>query len=565
MTSAPASGRFDRIPAIAWSSLLGLLAVCLLFLLTIAHDRETLVARSDNRAEEEALILADHAARLFDAAELALTAVTDESRTMSWTGVQNSRPLWQRVRRLADRLPYVEAFWLYGPGGQLHLTSLTFPAPPLNVAAQDFFAIHSRGNVGADVHVSDAIRNPDGRSTFRVSRRLEDDAGRFRGIASLTVEIEFFGRFYESLSLPPGSEIAVLRSDDLALLVQHGTGSQSPAPGLLRQRAIEFGEAGRLRARSPEDGIERVYAYRRVPGFPLLITVSIPMNMLHDQWLAQVAWRAPMALGAIAALATVTWLGFYQVRRQRDFQAQLEHRVAERTADLNRANQQLEALVHEVHHRVNNNLQIVVSLMALQAARVVDSGGSRALRQSIGRIHTLSLVHQTLYGTGAMVELPLRDYLERLARDIGDLYGRTDVAVTVAGDNPVLPLDTLVPVALIVHEGLCNALRHAFPNSRHGCIRIATETANGVMSLIVADDGIGMPSHFDWAEAGGVGSAIIRSLAAQVGGEAEFRTGDTGTRLVLRLPAPPVTRFALDPLCEARLTAGKGKSYGETL
>lgn len=536
--SASANRRLERVPAIAWSSLLGLLAVSLLFLLVIAHDQENLVAQTEGGAEEQALVLADHAARLFDAAELALTALTDESRLMSWSSIRNSRPLWLRIRRLAERLPYVEAFWLYGPGGQMHLTSLTFPAPPLNAANQDFFVIHSRENVGTDVHVSEAIRNPDGRSTFRVSRRLENGAGHFRGIASLTVEIDFFRSFYDSLSLPPGSGIAVLRSDDLALLIQHGASPQSADLALLRQHTAEHGEAGRFRSRSPEDGIERVYAYRLVPGFPLLIKISIPMNALHHQWLTEVAWRAPMALGTIGALATITWLGFRQARRQREFQTLLEQRVTERTAALGRANQQLEALVHEVHHRVNNNLQIVVSLMALQAAHIRDPGGGAALRQSIGRIHTLSLVHQTLYGTGAMIELPLRDYLERLAHDIGDLYGRTDVTVEMAGANPVLPLDTLVPVALIVHEGLCNALRHAFPHTQPGRVRIAIDTPERAIALTISDDGIGVPPEFDWTAASGVGFAIIRSLAAQTGGEAIFGVGETGTRLQLRLPAP---------------------------
>lgn len=544
MTSARDSRRLASIPAIAWSSLLGLVAVCLLFLLVIARDREALVAKTDNRAEEQALILADHAARLFDGAELALMAVTDESRLLSWTAIQNSRPLWLRVRRLAERLPYVEAFWLYGPGGQMRLTSLTFPAPALDSSHQDFFIVHSRDGGGTGVHVSEAVRNPDGRSTFRLSRRLENSAGGFQGIASLTIEVEFFRHFYASLNLPPGSAICLLRAGDLARLVQYSPGSRLPLVSdfaLLRRHIAAFGESGRFRSRSLEDGIERVYTYRRVPGFPLLVKVSIPVTTSNGEWLTQVAWRVPMALGAVGALATVTWLGFRQARRQREFQTLLEQRVAERTSDLGRANQQLEALIHEVHHRVNNNLQIVVSLMALQSARVRDPGGEEALRQSIGRIHTLSLVHQTLYGTGAMVELPLRDYLNRLAHDIGDLYGRTDVTVNMAGDNPVLPLDTLVPVALIVHEGLCNALRHAFPDARPGCISIAIETLDGAISLTIEDDGIGVPPGYDWETAGGVGFAIVRSLAGQIGGEAIFRSGETGTRLILRLPAPLCT------------------------
>lgn len=511
--SAPDGGRMRRlhgIPAVAWSSLLGLVAVALLFLLVIVRDREDILAETEAHAKEQALVLADHAARLFDAAELALSAVIDESRDLAWPDVASSQPLWMRLRRLAEHLPYVEGFWLYGPDGRLRLTSLSFPAPGVEASTRDYFVVPRVGDGG--VHVSTPVSTPDGRTTFRLSRRLDDTAGRFRGIASLTVDVEFFHRFYRSLELPPGSAISVLHADGLVPLVEHGAASLDTAS--ISDRIAAAGQGGRFRTRSPGDGAERAHAYRRVPGYPLVIVVTTPLTALTDAWLERVAWRTPMAVGAAAALAAVAWLGFRQATRQHEFQAQLERRVGERTAELADANRQLEALVHEVHHRVNNNLQIIESLMALQAAQVRDPGGTAALRQSVGRIHTLSLVHQTLYGAGAMVELPLADYLGRLARDVGDLYGRTDLGVSVAAGGPILPLDALLPTALIVHEVLAGALEGEAPA---GTVHLAlgNDGPDG-WSLTVAADSGALPSG------DGLAGAIITSLAARIGAVVAF-------------------------------------------
>lgn len=532
MVPSPRIG-IGGVPAVAWSSLLGLLAVALLFALVIRHDRNALVAASEGRADEQALILADHATRLFEAAELALGAVIDDTQPLTWSTIQRSQPLWRRVRHLADRLPYIEAFWLYGSGGKMRLTSLAFPAPPLDVSARDFFVATSSGSE-TGVHVSDVVRTSDGRATFRLSRRLINGTGDFRGVASLTIDVDYFRSFYDSLNLPEPSSVSVLRAKDLAVLV----GQPIDDPDQLREAIAGRAEAGRIRISSSKDGAQRVVAYRRVPGFPLYVTVDIPQAAIHHSWVASIAWRAPMAVGAAAALAALTWLGFRQARRQSEFQGLLELKVAERTGELARANAQLEALVHEVHHRVNNNLQVIVSLLALQTARVTDAGGRRALRQCSGRVHTLSLVHQTLYGTGAMTELAFRDYLERLSHDIGDIYDREDVTVTVDGANPVLPLDVVVPLALIVHEALCNALNHAFPGDHSGTVRITLgndEQHHWLLSVI--DDGVGMPAKDRPAKdrPEGLGLTLIRSLAAQVGATVSVET-KAGTEVNLRVP-----------------------------
>jgi len=534
-----------HLPAIAWLSLFGLLAVIIMFSFLVLRDRDDVVDEATRHAQEQALVLADHAARLFEAAELALSTTVDDTQQLDWAGIRRSPALWDRLRRLANRLPYLEAFWLNDHAGRLMLTSQTFPAPALDESGRDYVSVH-RDTPDAGVHVSPRIESG-GDATFRLSRRIESPDGSFRGVASLTIEAGHFQLLYGSLPLPAGASVKLLRLPDLSPLVQVEVGGGDAHPiGLhdrahLRDALATAPEGGQFRAVAPTDGRERVYAYKRVPGFPLMVKVSVPLDSLRGKWLALVRSRLLMAGMALAAWAMLTALGFRQHSRARLFQRELAERVAERTAELAQANAQLETLIHEVHHRVNNNLQIIGSLLTLQSARVTDVRVHAALSQSTGRVHTLSLAYQTLYGTGGMVELPFGRYLTLLVRQIGDLYHHDHVAIIVEGGDPLLHIDTAIPLALVVHEVLSNALAHAFPahafpDGRGGSVRLALAEDGEDWRLTVADDGIGLPAGLDWERAHSLGFTIIRALVAQLGGRADY-AGGTGTTFTLRVAA----------------------------
>lgn len=516
---------------IAWLALFALVALTLLFLANITRVREQLIEDAADRASEQSMLLADHAARLFEAAELAMLVAADETDALNGARAARSKVFAARVARLARRLPYVEALWLYDAQGILRLSSMAFPAPPNSVADRDFF-IRLREAPPGQAHVGDPVGD-----SFRLSRRLESDGGAFRGVASATVALGLFRRFYGELTLPAGSVVTLLRSEDLRPLVQspqNGAEAVIHDLGHLRHFLAIAPEGGRFQAVLPLDRIERVYAYRAVPGFPLVIKVSVPLLTVQDEWMRRVAARSLLAFAAMAALGWLTWQAFRQSRRQQLFQSRLEMRVAERTAALERANAQLEELVHEVHHRVNNNLQIVGSLLALQMARLSDPHVRSALAQTTGRVHALSLLHQTMYGAGDVADLAFGDYLIRLARQMEDIHGEHPVHVMVAGANPRLGLDVAVPVALIVHEILANVLSHAFPGGRQGVVRISLEADDpGRWRLTIVDNGIGLPAGFDWRDSRNLGLEIVRRLSAQVAGEASMEAADRGTRFTL--------------------------------
>jgi two-component system, sensor histidine kinase PdtaS len=556
---------YGRELATAWLSLFGLLALFALFAFLGESDRKDAIATVAARGQEQALLLSEHSARLFEAAEMSLSMAIEEANDLSgptetqsfnWNAISRSAPLWRRMERLTQQLPYVDAFWLCGPDGRLRLSTLAFPAPFANMHNRPFFLAHQAGDTA--IIVGDLTTGKSGLSVFRLSKRLESGDGRFQGVASVTIKSDYFNHFYSALHLPPGSTVALLRTTPLSSLIRAVVpGGYIPPP------MADSDELRRAQAADPNRGQytvtdgnnnQRAVAYRAVPGFPLFVKVGIPINALSGtglsgQPLQRLITRTMPAAAAVLALALLTWVAFRQAGRQRAFQEELATRVAERTADLEATNARMATLLQELHHRVNNNLQIVESLLAIQAARMTNADARAALAPSIGRVHAIALVHRNVYGGGGMSELLFRDYLNTLITHLPDIYGAGATHVSVSGANPVMGLEMAVPLALVVHEALSNVMRHAYPRHAYPdgipaamAADITIEEDAGAWLLTVADYGQGLPEGFDWTRGDGLGLTIARSLAAQLGGEVHLTSTPTGTRFELRFPKQEATR-----------------------
>lgn len=200
-----------------------------------------------------------------------------------------------------------------------------------------------------------------------------------------------------------------------------------------------------------------------------------------------------------------------------------------------------EALLKEIHHRVKNNLQVVSSLLGLQARGIADEQMKRKFQESQDRVHSMALLHEALYQSENLSAVDFPDYIRQLAAHLFHSYGvgperihlRTDL------DKLYLNLDAAVPCGLIINELLSNSLKYAFPDGREGEIRIELhEHAGGVARLIVADNGVGLRSDVDLATARSLGLRLVRSLSEQLGGNIEVVShGGTEVRLTFAAAA----------------------------
>jgi two-component sensor histidine kinase len=219
--------------------------------------------------------------------------------------------------------------------------------------------------------------------------------------------------------------------------------------------------------------------------------------------------------------------------------------VERRDSELRTALDKQNLLVREIHHRVKNNLQIVMSLLSLQADRLETEAGRAALSQTRLRISTLALVHRLLYETGEQATISSTKLLGGVCELLNQTLGkRSDITVHCDFDDSEIELDTAIPLCLWLVEATSNAWAHAFPN-RPGTITTTLRFINGEGVLDVVDDGVGMTTDNRASSASARGLRILTGIAKQLGGTSAISSAPgSGTRLQLRYPTQPAQRAA---------------------
>jgi PAS domain S-box-containing protein len=186
-----------------------------------------------------------------------------------------------------------------------------------------------------------------------------------------------------------------------------------------------------------------------------------------------------------------------------------------------------EVLIKEVHHRVKNNLQVVCSILSLQAASASEPWTLQLFREAEQRVMSIALIHEQLYMSENLALLDLGSYLRRVTNHLLQCYRRElgDVKIRVDSDSILLPIDVAQPCGLIVHELVSNALKYAFPDRRSGEILVKTcHGPNNVVLLTVADTGVGIPENFDIEKTETLGLQIVGALTKQLGGSFQLST-----------------------------------------
>jgi PAS domain S-box-containing protein len=195
-----------------------------------------------------------------------------------------------------------------------------------------------------------------------------------------------------------------------------------------------------------------------------------------------------------------------------------------------------EVLLQEIHHRVKNNLQIISSLLNLQAQQIGDQEIVDVFRDSQNRIRSMALIHEQLYGSHDLAGIDFGAYIQDLAIDLFRSYQADSrwIKLDVETDKVSLGIDRAVPCGLIVNELVSNALKHAFPDGRAGRIQVALGENGGELTLLVEDDGVGLPEGVDYRNTPSLGLQLVNSLVSQLDGTIELSgRGGTSCRITL--------------------------------
>ena len=189
-----------------------------------------------------------------------------------------------------------------------------------------------------------------------------------------------------------------------------------------------------------------------------------------------------------------------------------------------------EVLLKEVHHRVKNNLQIISSLLNMQADLLSEPSLREILLESRRRVESMAMIHERLYIHEDIDHVDFRQYVEELARELFSAYAVNSSPVCLRLDlEPVsLELSQAIPCGLILNELVSNCLKYAFPDKRKGEILIALRGDGDDVTFKVADNGVGLPPDLDWRKAQSLGLRIVNILARQLMGTVQVGSGSGG-------------------------------------
>ena len=293
---------------------------------------------------------------------------------------------------------------------------------------------------------------------------------------------------------------------------------------VLRSRAPHFMAVQKYDIRQPKDqgaGFEE--RYWSPANFPVLDDQGRVNYLIHR-------------------VADIT--DFVRLKRSSlETQERLERDLYLRAQEVERSNHLLrqslldkETLLREIHHRVKNNLQVIASLLRLQARQVNDSTAHAALSDMGNRIRAIADIHQILYSSPDLASVDMSEFASQLVKNLLSVYqiDYERVRVQLKISTSSLEIGRAVPYGLMLNELISNGLKHAFPDGRKGTVVVVLDEPGEV--LTVSDDGIGLPIAIDAAVKGSLGLQLVHLLAEQIGAQVRVESRG-GTRVTVSTPS----------------------------
>jgi len=210
-----------------------------------------------------------------------------------------------------------------------------------------------------------------------------------------------------------------------------------------------------------------------------------------------------------------------------------------------------ESRIKEIHHRIKNNLQVISSLLDLQAEKFKDETVKEAFRESQNRVISMALIHEELYQEKNTETLNFAAYIRKLGENLFQTYRLDHPGISLQMDlkeNVFLNVDTAVPLGIIINELVSNSLKHAFPGQKRGEIQIKLykeeksasksekdkEYEGTRLVLTVSDNGVGVPESINLKNPETLGLQLVSALVDQLDGELEFKRNN-GTEFIIRI------------------------------
>lgn len=432
-----------------------------------------------------------------------------------------------RLIGMARLLPQIGSIWFFDDKGRVVYSTSQGRWPPSEFADRDFFLAHQGGE---DFYITPANRS---RLTdavyFSVSRRLERN-GRFAGVVLAAIDMRYFAQFHGGLHVPSTTALELFRTDG-RLVVRWPINDDMVGRDFLytpffHGQLSSGREEAAVEAPAIVDGTPSVIAYRRMTGLPLVTLATIDREAALQNWRENAGIGFLFLIVSGALIGGLTMFGLRAIDRE----DAAKNTLAGRTVELEEALASRMLLFKEMHHRTKNNLQIVSSLLSLQAGQYGDPVLRQGFTDTVNRIRAMAQLHEQLYQGGEIASVDCGAFLRSIGESLtGEGAARGRVGLELDVSAVALPMDRAVPLALIANELLTNALKHGFGDARSGTIHISLHQAGGQLRLVIADDGQGLPEGQEPPEkAKSLGMRLIRGLASQLKGKVTYESAGPG-------------------------------------
>jgi PAS domain S-box-containing protein len=192
-----------------------------------------------------------------------------------------------------------------------------------------------------------------------------------------------------------------------------------------------------------------------------------------------------------------------------------------------------ELLLKEVHHRIKNNLNTIISLLSIQADTLKDSAVVTALNDAGNRVQSMMILYDKLYQSESFDSMPVNEYLSLLIDEIIVIFPNSvSVKVIKKIEHFELNVKKMQPLGIIINELITNIMKYAFKDISSGIISVSAEVTGRTVCLVIADNGAGMPESIDFKSSTGFGMQLVGILTEQIGGTIRIEHGD-GTKFIM--------------------------------
>lgn len=254
----------------------------------------------------------------------------------------------------------------------------------------------------------------------------------------------------------------------------------------------------------------------------------------------QIMYLVMAALALVILLALAFYRNYRNTRKANRIIAEQQQETEEKKRIIEVSLAEKETLLKEIHHRVKNNLQIISSLLNLQASRTSDENLKRIMGEARNRISSMALMHQKIYQSGNLSTVDFQAYITQMAQSIDSNFNneKKEIRQHINTNGIALDIDTSIPLGLIINELLTNSYKYAFEGRKTGNINLTLSEKNETeLELHVSDDGKGLPPGFDPSRLDSLGLKLVKGLAGQVKGKVRFEN-DNGTHCIIDFKKP---------------------------